>query len=66
MTFDEWATHNRWAAITDREAQISRAVWTAAFRSGYNKGRHDAERDMRDAAAETVWKERQGDEYGSY
>lgn len=41
-----------------------------AFAAGKAEGRREAEREARDdassASAEASWKERQGDEYGSY
>ena len=38
----------------------------AAFEAGVRQGHRDAEYDLRDACSEATWKERQGDEYGSY
>ena len=37
-----------------------------AFEAGRRAGYRDAVHEARDIAAESTWKERQGEEYGSY
>ena len=59
---------DRWWAIQSAKGDPSRNtnLVRAAFEAGVREGLKEAERDARDAAAEAGWKERQGEDYGSY
>jgi hypothetical protein len=58
--FERW-----WATQGAGSEPIPKFV-RAAFEAGVREGQKEAERDARDVAAEAGWKERQGEEYGSY
>ena len=61
-SFDRW-----WAIQCRTGVPVGNTnIIRAAFEAGVREGHKEAGRDARDVAAEASWKERQGEEYGSY
>ena len=60
--FDKWWNAQTLKGDPARNHNLVREAFEAGRRLGYS----EAERDARDTATEATWKERQGDDYGSY
>ena len=69
MTFEQW-WHDKGSGLPplaneDHEMHVGR-VSKLAFEAGVREGIKQAELNYRDILAEASWKERQGEDYGSF
>jgi hypothetical protein len=65
MSFEKWMKDRDPYYCADDDTVLVRKL-KLAYEAGVRAGYKEAERDSRDVAAEAGWKERQGEEYGSY
>lgn len=60
--FDKWWGNQTLKGDPKRNPRLVKD----AYEAGYQAGLREAEKDAKDAAAEGMWQERMGDDYGSY
>lgn len=65
MSFDKWYAE-RFDNGPGGLDGTPRCLLHSAYKAGFRDGYKEAERDLRDVAVEARWKERQGEEYGTY
>lgn len=64
--FNRWWLQQTAKGDPQRNPNLTRDAFAAGYSAGMAQAEREAREDVRAAAAEATWRERQGEDYGSY